>query len=322
MKRVAKPEGEYNIVIEDVPIPEITTTEVLIRAECSLISRGSEIWRRYIRPEAIAHQSMGYSFVGDVVEVGARVDGFSIGDRVAAIAPHAEYVAVEIVSSRHQDPVVHLPDAVSSEAATFWPLSTSSVLWMWEIDAREEDMVAILGQGLVGSICMQTLNAEVNPRVIAVDALPLRCDLAGRLGADHVVDASSEDPVKAVKGLTDGAGADIVVEAVGGRAGAGAFAQAQEMVKRKGLIQVIGLYEDEPLPLDSGKIQGRRIVGGYSDGGKRSLGSDRALKLLGEKKINAEAMITHRFPFQEAAEAFDLLYTRLGETMGVVLVWK
>ncbi len=322
MKRVAKPEGEYNIVIEDVPIPEITPSEVLIRAECSLISRGSEIWRRYIRPEAIAHQSMGYSFVGDVVEVGARVDGFSIGDRVAAIAPHAEYVAVEIVNSRHQDPVVHLPDAVTSEAATFWPLSTSSVLWMWEIDAREEDTVAILGQGLVGSICMQALNAAANPRVIAVDALPLRCDLASRLGADHVVDASSEDPVKAVKGLTDGAGAEIVVEAVGGRAGAGAFAQAQEMVKRKGLIQVIGLYEDEPLPLDSGKIQGRRIVGGYSDGGKRSLGSDRALRLLGEKKIDAEAMITHRFPFQEAAEAFDLLYTRLGETMGVVLVWK
>ena len=322
MKRVAKPEGEYNIVIEDVPIPEIAPTEVLIRAECSLISRGSEIWRRYIRPEAIDHQSMGYSFVGDVVAVGARVDGFSIGDRVAAIAPHAEYVAVEIVSSRHQDPVVHLPDAVSSEAATFWPLSTSSVLWMWEIEAREEDTVAILGQGLVGSICMQALNAEANPRVIAVDALPLRCDLAGRLGADHVVDASSEDPVKAVKGLTDGAGADIVVEAVGGRAGAAAFAQAQDMVKRKGLIQVIGLYEDEPLPLDSGKIQGRRIVGGYSDGGKRSLGSDRALQLLGEKKINAEAMITHRFPFQEAAEAFDLLYTRLGDTMGVVLVWK
>ena len=322
MKRVAKPEGEYNIVIEDVPIPEITPTQVLIRAECSLISRGSEIWRRYIRPEAIDHQSMGYSFVGDIAEVGARVDGFTMGDRVAAIAPHAEYVAVEVVDSRHQDPVVHLPDSVSSEAATFWPLSTSSVLWMREIDASEEDTVAILGQGLVGSICMQTLNAEVNPRVIAVDALPLRCDLAGRLGADHVVDASSENPVKAVKGLTGGAGAEIVVEAVGGRAGAGAFVQAQDMVKRKGLIQVIGLYEDEPLPLDSGKIQGRRIVGGYSDGGKRSQGSDRALQLLGQKKINAEAMITHRFPFQDAAEAFDLLYTRLGETMGVVLIWK
>lgn len=322
MKRVAKPEGEYNIVIEDVPIPEVSPTEVLIRAECSLISRGSEIWRRYIRPEAIDHQAMGYSFVGDVVEVGARVDGFSIGDRVAAIAPHAEYVAVEIVDSRHQDPVVLLPDAVSSEAATFWPLSTSSVLWMREIDAREQDTVAILGQGLVGSICMQALNAEVDPRVIAVDALPLRCELAGRLGADHVVDASREDPVRAVKGLTGGAGVEIVVEAVGGRAGAVAFAQAQDMVKRRGLIQVIGLYEDEPLPLDSGKIQGRRIVGGYSDGGKRSSGSDRALQLLAQRKIRAEEMISHRFPFEDAAEAFDLLYTRLGETMGVVLVWK
>ncbi|MDE2997923.1 MAG: zinc-binding dehydrogenase [Gemmatimonadota bacterium] len=322
MKRVAKPEGEYNIVIEDVPLPEISSTQVLIRAECSLISRGSEIWRRYIRSEAIDHQSMGYSFVGDVVEVGARVSGFSIGDRVAALAPHAEYVAVEIVDSRHVAPVVHLPDAVSSEAATFWPLSTSSVLWMREIEARKEDTVAILGQGLVGSICMQALNAEVNPSVIAVDALPLRCQLAASLGADHVVDASREDPVRAVNDLTGGAGVEVAVEAVGGRAGAAAFAQAQDMVKRGGLIQVIGLYEDEPLPLDSGKIQGRRIVGGYSDGGKRSSGSDRALQLLAQKKIRAEEMISHRFPYQEAAEAFDLLYTRLGETMGVVLVWK
>ncbi len=322
MKRVAKPEGEYNIVIEDVPIPEITATQVLIRAECSLISRGSEIWRRYIREEAIDHQRMGYSLVGDVVGVGARVDGYSVGDRVAALAPHAEYVVVEVVGSPYKEPVVQLPDAVSSEAATFWPLGTSSVLWMWEIDARKENTVVILGQGLVGSICMQALNADVNPRVIAVDALPLRCDLAERLGADHVVDASREDPVRAIRRLTDGAGADVVVEAVGGRAGAAAFAQAQDMVKRRGLIQVIGLYEDEPLPLDSGKIQGRRVIGGYSDGGKRSLGSDRALRLLAENRIRAEEMITHRFPFQEASEAFDMLYRRLGETMGVVLVWK
>ena len=158
--------------------------------------------------------------------------------------------------------------------------------------------------------------------MIAVDALPLRCELAASLGADHVVDASREDPVRAVKDLTGGAGVEIAVEAVGGRAGAAAFAQAQDMVKRKGLIQVIGLYEDEPLPLDSGKIQGRRIVGGYSDGGRRASGSDRALQLLAQNKIRAEAMISHRFPFQDAAEAFDLLYTRLGETMGVVLVWK
>ena len=72
MKRVAKPEGEFNGVIEEAPAPEISDTEVLIRAERTLISRGSEIWRRYIRPGAIDHRMMGYSLAGTVEAVGAQ----------------------------------------------------------------------------------------------------------------------------------------------------------------------------------------------------------------------------------------------------------
>ena len=322
MKRVAKHQGQYNIVIEEAPVPEISATEVLVRAERSLISRGSEIWRRYVRPEAIDHQMMGYSLAGQVVQVGAQVQGFSPGDRVAAVAPHAQYVAVEVVEPRVRPPVIHLPDNVSMEAATFWPLATSAVMWMWETGVRGEDTMVVQGQGLVGSGCMQAAKAEANPRVIAVDALPLRCGLAERLGADAVIDASTEDPVAAVLRLTEGAGADVVVEAVGGRAGARAFAQAQEMVKRGGLIQVLGLYEDELLPLDSAKIQGKRLVGGYLDVSKRPAAADRALQLLEHKQIRVDEMITHRFPFEQAPEAFDLLYHRLGETMGVVLVWS
>ena len=321
MKRVAKPEGQFNIVVEEVEVPAIAPTQVLIRAERTLISRGSEIWRRYVRPEAIDHQMMGYSLAGCVVEVGAQVDGLAIGDRVAAVAPHAEYVAVETVDASPRPRVVHLPDQISAETATFWPLATSSVLWMWQTGARPEDTMVILGQGLVGSGCMQVARAENMGRVIAVEALPSRVALARQLGADEVVDAAAEDPVEAVQRLTGGAGAEIVVEAVGGRAGARAFAQAQDMVKRGGLLQVLGLYEDEPLPLDSGKIQGRRLVGGYLDPDQRPLGSDRALTLLAEGEIQMEKMITHRFPFVEAARAFDLLYNRLEETMAVILVW-
>ena len=68
MKRVAKPAGAYNIVLEEVDVPIIVPTEVLVCAECSLISRGSEIWRRYVHEEAIDHRMMGYSLVGRVVE--------------------------------------------------------------------------------------------------------------------------------------------------------------------------------------------------------------------------------------------------------------
>ena len=322
MKRVIKPEGACHIEIEDVPLPEIRQTEVLIKTERTLISRGSEIWRRYVRDEAIDPRIMGYSLAGTIVQVGAQVDAFSMGERVAALAPHAEYVAVEVVHARNEPSVVSLPDAITAEAATFWPLLTSSVLWMRETSAAPSDTMAILGQGLVGSCCMQVARQLHECRVIAVDALALRCELAAQLGADAVVNASQTDPIAAVRALTEGMGADIVVEAVGGRAGVQAFLQAQDMVRRGGLLQVVGLYEDEPLPLNSSKIQGKRLVGGYLDRMRRPHGSDLALQLLMEGKIQTEAMVTHRFDFEDAATAFDLLYTRLHEAMAVVLVWK
>ena len=323
MKRVAKPEGAYNIVIEEVDIPKVSNTQVLVKAERTLISRGSEIWRRYVRPEAIEPHIMGYSLAGTVVEVGSRVTEFSPGDRVAALAPHAQYVAVEImdVGPANRPSVVRLPSDVSVEVGTFWHLATSAVLWMQQAGAREEDTMVIQGQGLVGSLCLQVAKRDGPARLIAVDSLTSRLETAGRFGADETVDASAEDPVEAIKRMTDGEGADIVVEAVGGRWGARAFSQAQDMVRRGGLIQVIGAHEGEPLPLDSLKIQGVRLVGGYLERGQRPEASERAMKLLADGGIQAEKMITHRFPFERAAQAFDLLYSRLEEAMGVLLLW-
>jgi threonine dehydrogenase-like Zn-dependent dehydrogenase len=181
--RVSKPEGAYRIELEDVPVPEISTTEVLIRTERTLISRGSEIWRRYAREEAIDPAIMGYSLVGTIVQVGSAVEGFSMGERVAAVAPHAEWVAVEVVHPKVVPSVVALPDEVSSEAGTFWPLGTSSTMWMEELNPKDDDTVVIMGQGLVGSGCLQALKAWSKAHVIAVDAIPDRCELAVRLGA-------------------------------------------------------------------------------------------------------------------------------------------
>ena len=322
MYRVGKLEGIGNVVMEEVPVPEIRETEVLVRAETSLISRGSEIWRRYVHEEAIDHRIMGYSMVGSIARVGSMVDGFSPGERVAALAPHAEFAAVEVVKIASPPRVVALPEEVASESATFWPLATSSILWMAALEAKADETVAILGQGLVGSGCLQALKAEVSCRVIAVDGITDRCRLALKLGADDVVDVSKEDPVGALRRLTRERGADKVVYAVGGRSGPRAFEQALEMVSSGGLIQVIGLYEDGPLPLSSSSIQGRRLIGGYPFGTSRRVASNQAIRYLAEGKFRVADMISHRFPFHQAPEAYDLLYNRLHEAMGVLLQWR
>ena len=72
MKRVAKPAGKFNVVVEDAPTPAVGPHEVRVRNVRSLISRGSELWRRYIREEAVDPQIMGYSVGGVVDAVGTR----------------------------------------------------------------------------------------------------------------------------------------------------------------------------------------------------------------------------------------------------------
>ena len=95
-------------------------------------------------------------------------------------------------------------------------------------------------------------------RIIAVDALESRCALAEELGADAVINAAEEDPIAAVRRLTAGAGVDIVVYAVGGPAGVKAFDQGLDMLAVGGLLHLIGLYEDAPLPLMSARSSAAR----------------------------------------------------------------
>ena len=91
MKRVAKPEGKFNIVIEEVAMPEPGPGEVRVKAVRSLISRGSEMGGRYTREHAVNPESMGYSLAGIVDAIGEGIDHYAVGDKVVASAPHAQY---------------------------------------------------------------------------------------------------------------------------------------------------------------------------------------------------------------------------------------
>lgn len=321
MLRLAKGEGVGNVFLEPAPVPVVGPGDVLVKVSCSLISRGSELGGRYLCEKAVDPGAMGYAAAGYVEAVGADVTGFRVGDRVAALRPHAEYVLAPENDTRHTPSIVRLPDNVSLELGTFWPFGTSG--WSWSIagDIREGDTVVIVGQGIIGTVMAQIVR-EWNPaQVIAVDALPLRCRIARELGVDLVIDASETDPVSAVKGATKDKGARVVYEAVGGQWAARVFPQLQKMVAYGGQIVVIGLYQGEPLPVDASMLMGHRIIGANSAGTHRPACSDKSLELLSRGVIAGEKMITHRFPAPRAKDAFDLLYKSPGECLGVLLEW-
>ena len=71
------------------------------------------------------------------------------------------------------------------------------------------------------------------------------------------INTEEEDPIQAVRRLTDGKGADLVIDCVGGHAGVKSFEQAQDMVRQYGIIQLIALYQQKPLPLHSSKMMSK-----------------------------------------------------------------
>ena len=320
MLQVTKPEGFGNIQLEDVPMPEINPRQIRVETDTTLISRGSELFRRYIREDAVPPSIMGYSLTGIVDAVGAEVAGYQVGERVMVVAPHAQYVVAEPHATDGR--IVSLFDDVSFEAGTFLPLATSAVAWSDSSGVKAGDTVVVLGQGLVGSLMMQVLRGYNPERIITVDALPLRCELSTQLGADVSINADEIDPVEEVRRLTDGKGADLVIDCVGGYAGIKSFEQAQDMTRQFGTIQLIALYQQAPLPLHSSKMMSKRLVAGILTDEPRSQIAARALEKIQNGEIRASDMTTHRFHYTEAKAAFDLLWNTPGDALGVLIKWQ
>ena len=320
MLQVTKPEGFGNIQLEEVPMPEINPRQIRVETDTTLISRGSELFRRYIREDAVPPSIMGYSLTGIVDAVGAEVTNYRVGERVMVVAPHAQYVVAEPNATDGR--IVRLFDDVSFEAGTFLPLATSAVAWSDSSGVKAGDTVVVLGQGLVGSLMMQVLRGYNPERIITVDALPLRCELSTQLGADVSINADEIDPVEEVRRLTDGKGADLVIDCVGGYAGVKSFEQAQDMTRQFGTIQLIALYQQAPLPLHSSKMMSKRLVAGILTDEPRSQIAARALEKIQNSEIRASDMTTHRFHYTEAKAAFDLLWNTPGDALGVLIKWQ
>ena len=323
MWRVGKHEGVGNVVLEQVPLPEPGPGQALVRLQASLISRGSELWARYEKEQAVDPGIMGYSTAGVVERVGEGVTAVASGDRMVVVAPHAEYALANVDPAAVRGRMTPLAASLSFEEGTFHPLSTSGNGWTQAAQITPDDRVAVLGQGIVGNLVMQFARRYRPAQLIAVDALPLRCRLARDAGRPEieVVDAGQEDPVAAVKRLTGGKGASIVIDCVGGRAGVQSFAQAQEMLAAGGLLQLIGLYHGAPLPLDASKMMGKRLIGSYPPSTDRNVIGPQAMEALASGEIRVQPLITHRFAGRDAKQAFDFLYEHPEEAMGVVMTW-
>ena len=201
-------------------------------------------------------QLFGHEFAAEVVATGDGVSGVRVGDRVAPRGSHPDgYVGFDYPGAFAEYGVFPeslfavLPDRVSdSEGAAIQPL-TDAVAGVAAANLGPRDTVAVIGQGAMGLACLQAARAFGARRTIAIARREATLAVSRSLGADDTVDASRDDPVTAVKALTQGRGADVVFETAGGPvaqglAGDATLHQAAHMAADGGRIVGMAFHGD------------------------------------------------------------------------------
>jgi alcohol dehydrogenase len=170
--------------------------------------------------------------------------------------------------------------------------------------------VVVVGAGPIGLAAVLTARLLSPSRIVVVDPAPARRELAAKLGADVVIDPTTEDVLRSVQLLTDGLGADVAVEAVGVPA---TFESCVELVRPGGHVANVGVHgSPATLHLETAWIRDLTITMGLVDTSSTPL----LLRLLGERAIDVGDLVTHRFGLHEMAAAYEI-FERPAETGAV-----
>lgn len=206
---------------------------------------------------------------------------------------------------------------MSDEAALFTGDLLSTGYWAAQISQIEAGQhVAVIGAGPAGLCTLMCLRLQPEIKLILIDIDPERLAFARRLGlADVFLDPSQDDAATKVRALTEGRGADRVLEIAGG---ADTFQLAWQIARPNAIVSVIAMYEqDQLLPLP--QMYGKNLT--FKTGGVDGVWCDEILRLIAQGKIDAEPLITHRFSIDEIAEAYRLFEQREDHVMKVAVTF-
>ena len=337
--------GSGEIGFEDAPQPQAPTHGLLVKTAFSLISAGTEsrgiVSRREDPREDADPYSPGYASAGVVEAVGPEVTGIAAGDRVAVYGGpyfyggHVEYVA----PTRHY--AAEVPDTVSLEEAAFGAIGAITLHGFRRAQLQLGETVAVIGLGLLGQLIWQFARAA-GVKVYGSDLIPERVELARKLGCSDAVCPPAESLRELVEERTDGVGVDAVIIAASARS-AEPMTEAMELVRDKGHVVVVGgvrcevarggpFFQKEPDVLCSRAAGPGRYDPVYERDGidyplayvRWTVGRNLRcfIDLVAAGAAQVRPLITHVFPFSDAPEAFDTLFSDKAHTLAVLLRYE
>jgi L-iditol 2-dehydrogenase len=328
MLAVVKDFSRKGVSLQEVPRPEFSPYEVLIRVKAVGIC-GSDV--RIFNEVTPGRKRIiiGHELSGEVVDFGEKVHSLRKGDRVAtsicigcAICRYcrkgyfnlcdkleevgitidggmAEYVSVPARN------VHRIPEHVSFEEATLADPLACSIRGLEMVSIQKDSWVCVLGPGTIGLLAVQIAKRVLRARVVVTGTREDRLSLAQQFGADHVVNVNQDDPVKFILDKTDG-GADFAFEATGsGKALEDAFFST----KRNGSIVAMTVHKQVQINMEPVIRNELKVFGSICYNYKEF---DQALDLIAKKKVDLALFTQHTFPLQEYEKAFAFVMSRQG----------
>lgn len=327
--------GPMDVRIEDVAIPQITDEDVLIRTRVSLTC-GTDV-KTYKRGHPSFKQGdfFGHEVAGDIIQVGKNVHFFKEGMRVVThntapcgtcfyckrgrpdglcenkvriIGGHSEYVLVpgRIVKQN----MYVIPDDIPYKAAALLEPLACAIYGVSSTPTQMGDVVAVIGAGPLGLMISALLKIK-GCMVIQCDYSQPRLEIAKKMQVDIVVDLNDvEDQVQAIKKYAyDGRGADAVIDATGVPE---VWEKEVLMVHPAGFVNFFGgCKPGSKVTIDTGKLHydGITVFGVYHTTPKHV---EMAYKLICNKQIRWDLLITRELPFSSLFEALELHATQTG----------
>ena len=350
-------DGPEQLRLVNKPVPEPGPAEVLVRVDAvaicgtdvEILTKGLPAW---IEGGLPFHKNYtpGHEYMGTVARLGASVDEFKVGDRVA-VEVHAgcgrcERCRMGMYTSclnyglnygdknkghrangfttdggfaeyaiNHVNTLVHVPEGMSNEEAT---LIVTAGTAMYGLDVLggliAGDGLVVTGPGPIGLMSVGVGKALGAQPVILTGTRESRLNLGTRLGADQVINIRKENPVEAVRRITGGKGVHYVMECSGADT---ALNEAMDMVSRGGRI-CLAAFPGERVLVDLAKLA-RNNIYLFGIRGEGNSAVHRAAALMAQKRFDAKLMHTHTFQLEELPTAFRYVRERIEDAIKVVI---
>ncbi len=305
---------------ETYAIAEPSENEIVVETEYSGVSQGTEIWAyQGRRPELVFPTVPGYQSIGRVVHAGCEVSDVAVGDRVMVKASRLPNRFPDTWMGAHSSLIVTseavpLPAGCDPVGAAISALAAVSLRGIRMLSIDFADVVAVVGQGLIGQ-CSAQLARLRGAVVVASDINPGRLALSGKHSADVVVNSSQESLADVVAGLRD-EGIDSVIETTGR---SDQFAPAIDLLCWEGQLLLQGWYP-EPISFDFHATHLKKPKIAVTCGFDFDEVAD-CLSLLAAGKLNLRELVTHLEPITKAPDVYPALETGDPAHLGVVFDW-